>query len=182
MQTKLVEQTTDKLVLKVKGSFSLMFVFVCFMGVPVSLIGGLGILGSIKELLSNFSFFLTYIPVLIVSLAMFILGIFLVFGAISHFLLDTICTFDRSLRKLIIKNPKFLPTQFYPYEYSFNEIANIRTVLSTVNQSETNSYEVYTLSVLLTSNKAIVISEEKKSSINQEKQAEIVNLIQNYLS
>jgi hypothetical protein len=197
MLTKVVERTPDKLILKVKNSSTSIFsglLVSLIAGIPPCLLGGLGILTSIGELLSNSSYFLIYILVLIVCFGLLLSGGFLVYGAIAFFVIDTTWIFDKSLRKLIIKNPKFSRPQgrrykysfnTRPYEYSFDEIANITTELrveTSTSGYRTYSYEVYRLSVLLTSNNVIVISYDEKSPINQEKQAEIVNLIQNYLS
>lgn len=182
MQTKVVEQTSEKLILKVKISLSFAGLFMCFMGLAVSLIGGLGILDSIRQLFFNPSFIIIYLQVLIVSFALFLLGIFMALVAILYFLIDTTCIFDRNLRKLTIKNSKYLRGKLHPYEYSFDEIADITTVLTTVSESRLDSYDISKLSIVLTSNEVIVISEAKQSPRNQEKYLEIVNLIRRYLN
>jgi hypothetical protein len=191
MSTKVVERTPEKLVLKVKSSSRFIGLFLCLIGVVLSLIGVLEILNTSGMFLSNYSFFLLvfnssysllYILGLIVPFARVISGCFVVFGGIV-LLRDATWTFDRRLRKLIIKNSKYFRTQLRSYEYSFDEIAEITTNLTRIVTSvKRKKSEVYRLSILLKTNKLIVITVEKKSPMNLEKQAEIVNLIQNYLS
>jgi membrane-bound ClpP family serine protease len=172
MNTKLVERTPDKLVLKVKSSSIFIGLFLCLIGVVLSLIGVLEILNTSGMFLSNYSFFLLvfnssysllYILGLIVPFARIISGGFVVFGGIV-LLRDATWTFDKKLRKLIIKKSKFLRTQFCSYEYSFDEIVEITTNLTMMPTMMPTS------------------AKRKKSPMNLEKPAEIVNLIQNYLS
>jgi hypothetical protein len=182
MLIKVTEQTSNKLVLKVKSSSILTGLLALLIGGGFSFITLLGILSSIKEILSDSSSetkensFLR----LVCCLLFLILGIFLCLGAILDFM-DTTYTFDKNLRRLIIKNPKGLIPKFLPRQYSFNKIADVTTAVAS-RDSESSYNEFYKLSIVLLSNTAIVISEGDKIPRVREEQEQIVNLIKSYLS
>jgi hypothetical protein len=114
--------------------------------------------------------------------------------------MDTKWTFDRSSRNLFVKNIKDsnLKISRRPYKYSFDEIEDVKTVVETVTESinagsisqSSRSHEVYRILIVLKSNKEsnkksnkkLIMSTDEKIPINQERQAEIVSLIKNYLS
>ncbi len=200
MEIIVVEQTSSKLILKVTDSSTLKGLGLCLVSlfaVASFFMGGSVIIYIIRFfLLSSFVQFYsliniaTYIGVFFLFLGIPIYGMLWLYESIIFFK-DTKWTFDRNLRKLFIKNAKFWPKSWRPrtrdsYEYSFNKIESIKTSVEvkTVSTSSgfSRSYEVYELSILLTSKKKLIISTNEKTPINQERQTQIVSLIKNYLS
>jgi hypothetical protein len=191
MKIIVVEQTANKLVLKVKDSSIVKGLSFCLLGVATSYWGSLATITSIKFLLSGSSstYSLIDIVTFIAFLKIFLLGISWLYRSIAFFG-DTRWTFDKDSRKLFVKNSKFLIASPLPCKYSFDKIKSVKTNLKTITTSMGptitmqiyRKYKVYRLSILLKSNKEMIISTDKKTPINQERQSEIANLIRSYLT
>jgi hypothetical protein len=177
MNIIVLEQTPEKLVLRVQDTSIIIGLGFCFFGLGPFCFGGLFTIGGIVSLLTgkpSYSNYLIDIAQFIIFFGLFIAGILWLYGSISFFK-DTRWTFDRSLRKLFIKNAKFLTASRYPHECSYNEIRTVITDLKRLTNSRAGStfsttYEVYRLSIILASNKEMIITDDEKTPINQERQ------------